>query len=105
MADIIEIVRFRLAEGTTHEAFDAKNREMEHAFLGHLHGFKTRDTARSEDGDYVVVLHWETAEDAQSSMDKFIAHPDTKAFTDLLDMDTFTMTRYTQFDSMTLADV
>ena len=105
MADTIEIVTFRLAEGVDLETFKAENAKMEHAFLGHLQGFKTRDTAANADGQVLVVLHWERAEDAQASMDKFIDSPDTKTFTALIDMSTFTMTRYEQFDRMTIDDV
>ncbi len=41
-----------------------------------------------------MVLHWERSEDAQASMDKFVAAPETKDFTALIDMNTFSMTRY-----------
>ena len=45
------------------------------------------------------MLLWERAEDAQPSMDRFVDAPESKDFTALIDMDTFTMTRYTRVDS------
>ena len=105
MADTVEIVTMRLKEGVDLDTFKAENNKMEHAFLGHLHGFKTRSTSANEDGQIVVVLHWQSPEDAQSSMDKFVGNPETSTFLDLIDMDTFVMTRYVEFDSMTSADV
>ncbi|MCW2765462.1 MAG: hypothetical protein JWO11_1421 [Nocardioides sp.] len=105
MSDTVEIVNFRLKGGVDVDTFKAENAKMEHAFLGHLHGFKTRSTSATEDGQIAVVLHWAHAEDAQSSMDKFVGNPDTKDFTDLIDMDTFVMTRYVEFDWMTLDDI
>lgn len=105
MADTVEIVTMRLKEGVDLETFKAENAKMEHAFLGHLQGFKTRSTAANEDGQIVVVLHWESPEDAQSSMDKFVGNPETAPFLELIDMDTFVMTRYVEFDSMTKDDV
>lgn len=105
MSDTVEIVTFRLKEGVELDTFIAENAKMEHAFLGHLQGFKTRSTSANDDGQIVVVLHWERAEDAQSSMDKFVGNPDTKDFTDQIDMDTFVMTRYVEFDTMTIDDI
>ena len=98
MAKTIEIVTFRLAEGTTDEKFIAETKTMEREFLGKLPGFLDRDTGKSADGGWIVVLHWESAEDAQSSMNKFVENPGTKAFTDTIDMSTFKMVRYTLED-------
>ena len=94
MAKTIEIVNFRLADGVTDEAFLAETMSMEREFLGKLHGFLDRDTGKSADGDWVVVLHWASPEDAQASMDKFVGNEGTKAFTAMIDMPTFKMTRY-----------
>jgi hypothetical protein len=94
MTKTIEIVNFRLNDGITDEAFIAETMHMERDFLGKLHGFLDRDTGKSASGDWVVVLHWASAEDAQASMDKFVGNEGTKAFTSKIDMSTFTMTRY-----------
>lgn len=94
MAKTIEIVNFRLKAGVTDAEFLAETMSMERNFLGKLHGFLDRDTGKSADGDWVVVLHWAAAEDAQASMDKFVASEGTKSFTAKIDMDTFKMTRY-----------
>ncbi|MGY9047431.1 hypothetical protein P775_02880 [Puniceibacterium antarcticum] len=98
MAKTIEIVTFRLAEGVTEEAFIAETKTMEREFLGKLQGFIDRDTGKSADGGWIVVLHWASAEDAQASMNKFVDAPGTKAFTACLDMSTFQMVRYTLED-------
>lgn len=94
MAKTIEIVNFRLKDGVTDAEFLTETMKMEREFLGKLHGFLDRDTGKSADGDWVVVLHWAAAEDAQASMDKFVAAEGTKAFTSKIDMSTFKMTRY-----------
>lgn len=94
MAKTIEIVNFRLQPGVTDAEFLAETMSMEREFLGKLHGFLDRDTGKSADGDWVVVLHWAAAEDAQASMDKFVAAEGTKSFTSKIDMSTFKMTRY-----------
>mgnify|MGYP003960555245 CR=1 FL=1 len=98
MAETIEIVTFRLADGTSNEDFVAETALMERNFLGKLKGFMNRDTGISKDGAVVVNLHWESPEDAQASMDKFVDAEETKAFTAMIQMDTFVMTRYELVD-------
>jgi hypothetical protein len=94
MAQTIEIVRFRLKPDTARETFVAKNKDIEQNLLLKMPGIISRETGIADNGEVVVVLHWERPEDAQNSMDKFVANPATKAFTALLEMDTFTMTRF-----------
>ncbi len=91
---VIETVTFRLNEGVERAQFEEQNRSMEANFISKQPGLIARETAVSDAGDWIVVLHWERAEDAQASMDKFLAVPDTKDFTALIDLDTFKMTRY-----------
>jgi hypothetical protein len=98
MTKTIEIVNFRLADGVTEEEFVAETKSMERNFLGKLHGFLDRDTGRSPAGDWIVVLHWDAAEDAEASMAKFVAAEGTKSFTSKIDMSTFRMTRYEMKD-------
>lgn len=94
MAKTIEIVNFRLNPGITEDEFIAETMSMERNFLGKLQGFLDRDTGKSADGEWVVVLHWASAEDAQASMDKFVGNEGTKSFTSKIDMSTFRMTRF-----------
>ena len=94
MPDTVEIVRFRLKEGTDREEFLRQNRGVDKNFVSQQPGFISRVTAEGEDGEWIVVLHWEKPEHAQASMDKFVGAPESSDFTALIDMDTFTMTRY-----------
>ncbi len=98
MAKTFEIVTFRLKNGVSTEEFNRETMSMERNFLGKLPGFQDRDTGISDDGEVAVVLHWASAEDAQSSINKFVDAEDTKPFTALIDMDTFKMRRFTLTD-------
>lgn len=103
MAKTVEIVTFHLQDGVSREAFVAETATMERDFLGKLKGFTDRDTGISEDGEVVVVLHWESAEDAQASINKFVDAEGTKAFTAMIDMSTFVMRRFELVDHYDLA--
>lgn len=94
MAPTIEIVRFKLADVKNRDEFIRQNAEMEVDFLMKQPGIISRETAMTDDGEVLVVLHWAKPEDAQASMDKFVAAPQTKTFTALLDMSTFSMNRF-----------
>ena len=98
MAKTVEIVTFRLKDGVSRDDFVAETVSMERDFLGKLKGFTDRDTGMTEDGEVVVVLHWESAEDAQASINKFVDAPQTRAFTAMIDMDTFVMKRFEMID-------
>ena len=98
MSKTVEIVTFRLKPEVSRESFVAETMSMEREFLGKLKGFMNRDTGITDEGDVVVVLHWESAEDAQASIDKFVNAEQTKAFTAMIDMDTFVMKRFQLVD-------
>ena len=96
MADTIEIVTFNLKGGATKDDFLEKNKYVEQNLVSKMPGFKSRETAISDDGQVVVVLHWDKPESAQNSMNKFVDAPESQEFQQLLDMDTFQMVRYVQ---------
>lgn len=104
MSKTFEIVTFRLKQGVSNDAFKEETMSMERNFLGKLPGFVDRDTGISDDGEVAVVLHWKSAEDAQSSIDKFVESEGTKAFTSMIDMDTFKMRRFTLTDHYDLVN-
>jgi hypothetical protein len=98
MAKTFEIVTFRLKDGVSLKDFNDETMSMERNFLGKLKGFMDRDTGLSENGEVAVVLHWESAEDAQSSINKFVDAEGTRAFTSMIAMDTFQMRRFSLTD-------
>jgi hypothetical protein len=57
-------------------------------------GFVSQESARNDEGDWVVIVHWENPDDAQKSMEKFPNDPTAQRFLAPLDSDTFSMIRY-----------
>lgn len=90
----IEIVTFHLKSGVDQDEFLTQNRNVEQNLVSQMPGFVSRETATNDDGEVVVVLHWESPEAAQGSMDKFVGASESQDFQALIDMDTFKMTRY-----------
>jgi hypothetical protein len=91
---IVEVVTFRLKSGVTIEQFTNADRVIERRVVGRRAGFLKRESVPGEDGQWLVIVHWRSAKDAQASMDAFAASPDTKDFMAMIDLDTFVMKRY-----------
>jgi hypothetical protein len=94
MGKTVETVTMKVKPGVSKEEFLAKNWDVEDNLVRKMPGLISRDTAMDRDGNILIVLYWESPEDAQKSMDKFVGAPESQDFQAILDMDTFKMTRY-----------
>jgi heme-degrading monooxygenase HmoA len=94
---VIEIVRLRPASGVTEEEFLAASDRFEQDYMKKRHGFVRRTLVRGEGDEWAVLVDWETAEDAQASMDAFPSDPASAPFNAVLDPATFEMKRFAVF--------
>jgi glyoxylase-like metal-dependent hydrolase (beta-lactamase superfamily II) len=85
---VIEIATFKLIPGTTAEQFAPIDHAMECDYISKLPGFITRESAAGENGDWLVVNHWKSVEDAQAAMATFASARATQAFMSKLDIKT-----------------
>ena len=93
---IVEIATFKLAKGVSHDQFVA----IDHSFhIDHMllqEGFISRETASNEDCEVVVIVHWRSLQDAETSMRGFVAAPTAKRFLKAMDESSLTMKRFYQ---------
>jgi len=68
---MIKIAPFRLKSDTDPTAFAVQDRRVQDEYITEQPGFRSRESAVADDGERVVVIQWETAEDADASMQKF----------------------------------
>jgi hypothetical protein len=61
-------------------------------------GFKSRQTAVSEDGEYLVQVQWATGEDADATISAFFGAPETQDFLAAVDVSTVASGRYQLVD-------
>lgn len=92
--NVIEIVRLRSAAGVTEAEFLAASDRFEQDYMRHRHGFRKRTLLRGDGGEWAVTVDWETAEDAQASMDAFPNDPASAPFNAVIDPATFEMKRF-----------
>jgi hypothetical protein len=72
MGKTVETVTMKVKPGVSKEEFLAKNWDVEDNLVRKMPGLISRDTAMDRDGNILIVLYWESPEDAQKSMDKFV---------------------------------
>jgi heme-degrading monooxygenase HmoA len=91
---VVEVVRFRLAQGAGEAAFLEENWKAQ-AFVAKQPGFVSRELARGDEGAWLVLVRWNSAADADASFAKFVAAAEMKPFMDSLDGSSMEAGRYT----------
>jgi heme-degrading monooxygenase HmoA len=94
----VETIRFRLREGVADSDFLRRNRGVEDNYMSRRPGFRSRETARGEDGEWLVVVHWDSGEAAQATMGAFFAAPEAQEFLDAVDKASASSVRYELVD-------
>lgn len=90
----VEVIHFRLAAGADVDEFLREDENVGTNYTPRQPGFVSRVSARNDNGDWVVIVHWTNPQDAEESMKKFPDDPVAARFNALLDPETFSMIRY-----------
>lgn len=91
---IIEIATFALKPGITPEQFRPFDQVVEREHVSRQPGFISRESAASEDGEWLVIVHWRSVEDAKASMASVASAPAAAAFVANLQPKTMQMKHY-----------
>ena len=93
---IIEIVTFKLKDGVNPGEFEHIDKAIQNQHVAKQPGFVARESAHGENGDWLVLVHWETAKDADASMATFMTAPAAQPFMSKVQAETMRMARYTR---------
>lgn len=91
-AGVAEAITVRLQDGADPDGFLAANKALEEDYIAQQPGFIAREIGVSEDGEWLIVIHWETAADSAASIAKFEEAPGVGEFMSFLDTETMTIT-------------
>ncbi len=91
---VIEIVTLKLKDGVSYSDFESIDKAVEVEYVSRQPGFISREVAAGEDSEWLVIVHWETAENADASMATFMEAPAASRFIDNIDTTTMVMKRY-----------
>lgn len=92
--DTVETIRFQLRSGITDEDFLRRNRAVEDDYMARRPGFRSRRTARADNGEWLVFVHWASPADADATMASFFGAPETQQFLAAVDPQTVSSGRY-----------
>jgi hypothetical protein len=95
---VLETTTFRLASGVDEASFLRADERVQAAFAYQQPGVVRRTTARSTDGEWLVVTVWETAADADAARARETAAEDVAALDRLVDPATVRHARYAALD-------
>ncbi|MEM1241042.1 MAG: antibiotic biosynthesis monooxygenase [Cyanobacteria bacterium P01_H01_bin.26] len=94
---IVEVATFKLKEGVTPDEFYVVDQAVETQHVSQQPGFISRESAVSDDNEWLVIVHWRSIADAEASMASFSSAPATAEFMGKLEIDTMVMKRYTGY--------
>lgn len=92
---VIEIATLKLKTGVTYHDFAPIDKAVELEHVSKQPGFISRESAAGENGDWVVIVHWRSATDAEASMESFMGAHAAQEFMAKIDAATMAMKRYT----------
>lgn len=91
---IVETAWFRTKAGVSEEEFVAASNQAHDGYLAKCKGFVSRELLKGADGQWVDVVHFETAADADAAAQAFPKSPSAKAFEAAIDPATAKMMRF-----------
>lgn len=93
-ADVIEIATFSLKSGVSYQQFTPIDQAVEAEHVAKQPGFISRETAKGDNGEWLVIVHWSSLADADASMNSFMKAEAASEFMSHIDASTMVMKRY-----------
>jgi heme-degrading monooxygenase HmoA len=91
---VLEVTTFKTKSLDNIAVFNKLDAEIEANFTAKQPGFIKRQSGINENGEYVVLVYWETLENAKASMEKFMANPSVADYASMIDEASMKMSRY-----------
>ncbi|WP_246865776.1 nuclear transport factor 2 family protein [Croceivirga thetidis] len=92
---VLEVTTFNLKTTASQQIFNELDAEVESNFTSNQPGFIKRQSSVDENGNYMVIVFWSTLEDAEASMNKFMADAAVSDYAGMIEGETMKMNRYT----------
>jgi hypothetical protein len=92
--DVVEVVTFRLKTGVSPAEFAPVDKAVEREHVAKQPGFVSRESAHGADGEWLVIVHWRSAKDADASMATFEKAPAAASFMSKIEASTMSMKRF-----------
>ena len=90
----VEVIHFRMREDADEQECLREDERVGREYTHYQPGFISRESAKNDEGDCVVIVNWDNAGNAEASMEKFPNDPTAQRFIVLMDSETFSMKRF-----------
>lgn len=97
--NVIEVVTFKLKAGVAAAEFAPIDKALEREHVARRPGFVSRESAHGADGEWLVIVHWQSVKDADASMATFEKAPAAAQFMSKIDASTMRMKRHQRLRS------
>ncbi|WP_028109049.1 antibiotic biosynthesis monooxygenase family protein [Ferrimonas futtsuensis] len=95
-AEVIEVVTFKLKPGISYQDFAPIDKAVEIEHVSKQPGFISRESAVGTDREWLVLVRWESEQDADASMNSFMQAKAASDFVNHIDETTMMMKRYSK---------
>jgi len=95
---IVEVTTFKTKSTTNNQTFNTLDSEVENNFTSKQKGFIKRESTTNGNGEYAIIVYWETLPDADASMQKFMGDTSVADYAAMIDPSTMKMNRYVTTD-------
>ena len=92
---VLEVTTFKIRTTASASAFQKLDAEVESNFTSKQPGFIKRQSGINDQGEYVVLVYWNTSIDADASMQKFMGDASVAKYASMIEGSTMKMARYT----------
>ncbi len=93
-SNAVEVITFSLNEGADVDGFLAANDLIREEYVLQQPGFIGRQTGVTEDGEWVIFVHWASASDSEASIAGFESAPGVGDFMSFIDAESMVVTVY-----------
>jgi len=90
---VVELAKFKLRSGISEQDFLAAERRIRSGQIQHQAGYQGREIGRGDNGEWYVIIRWDSKINAEAWTPKFMQDPDGQAFAALLDFSTMRQER------------
>lgn len=91
---IMEVTTFSIKPDVIPMTFAKRDAAVEGNFTSKQPGFIRRQSGVDDEGNYVVIVYWESLADADASMGKFMSDASVADYAEMIDAPTMKMSRY-----------
>lgn len=94
MSKVIETVQFTVKNSTNESDFLQNSQNLQAGFLSKQSGFLKRELGRTETGEWIDVVYWETAQDANKAAELAMQSEHCAPYFQMINESTMVMNHY-----------